>query len=549
MQKLLNDYFNEAFNAFWEMPALADYQGVSYSYADVARGIKKNHILFAEAGIEKGDKISLIGKNSANWAISFLSVISYGAVVVPILPDFKPKDVHSIINHSDSKILFSSKSIFNSLDMNEMNALLAVVSVDDFQILSDRHQEVNRIAGKLDELFEKKYPGGLKRDDLEFAECKGSDLADISYTSGTTGFSKGVMLNHNSLASNILYARENMPLSKGDRIVSFLPLAHAYGLAFEFLFPFTLGCSITFLTKTPSPQIITRAFQEIKPRLILSVPLVIEKIFKKKIKPVIEKPLIALMFKIPGLKKIIQKKVLKGLSEGFGGNFTEVVVGGAALNESIEKFFKEIGFPFTVGYGMTECGPLISYAPWREMRIGSCGRVVDGMEVSIDSEEGTKIVGEILVRGRQVMDGYYKNPQETARAIDQDGWLHTGDLGLLDEDGFIYIKGRSKNMLLGPSGQNIYPEELESILNSRSYIAESLVIQEDNKLVALVYPDAALVQAHKTDEQTLQKIFDKYRKQLNEHVPAYMQISKIRIHNEDFVKTPKQSIKRYLYTK
>jgi long-chain acyl-CoA synthetase len=355
------------------------------------------------------------------------------------------------------------------------------------------------------------------------------------------------MLSYRSLTSNIRFAQDNMPLDEGDSIVSFLPLAHAYGLAFEFLFPFTIGCHIIFLTKTPSPQIITQAFKEIRPRLILSVPLVIEKIFKKRIKPQIEKPVVSFLLKVPLLNGLIHKKILEGLNNGFGGNFREVVIGGAALNEDIEKLFKKIGFPFTIGYGMTECGPLIAYAPWTEMRIGGCGKVVDGMEVKIDSNDPYHEVGEIMVRGDHNMMGYYKNEEATKASIDEDGWLHTGDLGVIDKDNFIYIKGRSKNMLLGPSGQNIYPEEIESVLNTRAYVGESLVIERGGKLIALINPDADHVKQTKTDESELQTILEKYRKQTNENLPSYMQVSRIVIFNEEFEKTPKQSIKRFKY--
>jgi long-chain acyl-CoA synthetase len=430
-----------------------------------------------------------------------------------------------------------------------MKLLEGVFILKDLSLADFRKQKVKKAFDKVSKEYGEANSDGksLSKDDFKVVDVSLDDMAAINYTSGTTGFSKGVMLDHRSLTYNVVYAQNNMPLESGDEIVSFLPLAHAYGLAFEFLFPFTIGCHITFLTKTPSPQIITQAFKEIRPRLILSVPLVIEKIFKKRIKPQIEKPLVGFLLKTPILKNVIYKKVLEGLKEGFGNNFREVVIGGAALNEDIEHFFKKIGFPFTIGYGMTECGPLISYAPHPEMRIGSCGRIVDHMELMIDSEDPHNEAGEILVRGYHVMKGYYKNPEATKEAIDDDGWLHTGDLGLIDNDNFIYIKGRSKNMLLGPSGQNIYPEEIESILNTRAYVGETVVIEKGGKLIALVCPDFDHMKTMKTDEAGLEKILEKYRKQTNEQLPSYMQVSRIVVHKDEFEKTPKQSIKRFLY--
>lgn len=547
LQETLIGYFKKSIIKNWDLPALSDFDGEINTYSEIGRQILKFHILFQEAGIKPGDKVALIGKNSANWGIVFLATVSYGAVIVPILPDFKPKDVHNIVTHSEAKILFATGSIFKTLDNKEMSLIEAVFLLESLNLQFATNKELELASESLESLCKEKYPKGLTADMIEFPNIGNEKLAAINYTSGTTGFSKGVMLNHLSLASNIKFAQENMPLERGDDIVSFLPLAHAYGMAFEFLFPFTLGCHVHFLTKTPSPQIITKAFKEVKPRLILSVPLVIEKIFKKRIKPQIEKPLVAALLKIPLVNGLIHKKVLSGINEGFGGNFTEVVIGGAALNEDIELFFKKIGFRFTIGYGMTECGPLIAYAPWNEMRIGSCGKVVDGMEVRIDSDDPINEVGEILVKGDHVMLGYFKNKEATEEAIDKEGWLHTGDLGVLDKDGFIYIKGRSKNMILGPSGQNIFPEEIESILNTRALVGESVVIERAGKLYALVYPDFDTMKIRNVDEKGLEVYFAKYLRQTNENLPSYMRISKIVLHKEEFEKTPKQSIKRFLY--
>ncbi len=543
----LVNYFKESIRKNWDLPSLSDYKGTTYTYREIAENIIKLHILYEEAGIKRGDKIAIIGKNSANWGIAYLSVVTYGAVVVPILPDFKPNDVHHIVNHSESLFLFAAENIWSTLNPDEMQNVKLFFNLETLMPILSRIDKFEKKVHELSQLLEKRYPAGLSVENFNLPETDNSELAEISYTSGTTGFSKGVMLLHNSLAANIRFAQNNMPLAPGDKIVSFLPLAHAYGLAFEFLFPFTLGCHITFLTKTPSPQIITKAFGEIRPRLILSVPLVIEKIYKKKILPKISEEPLKTLLKTPLIKILLQKKILKGVSDGFGGNFHEVVVGGAALSEEIERFFKSIKFPITVGYGMTECGPLVAYAPWTEARLGSCGRAVDTLEVKIDSDDPENKPGEILIKGENVMVGYYKNEEATKKAIDSDGWLHSGDLGVIDKDGFIYIKGRSKSMILGPSGQNIYPEEIESIINNRACVAESIVVQRNNRLIALVYPDEEVIrQRNMTEQQVLEKL-ESYRKKLNEHLPAYMNISQFELHPKPFEKTPKQSIKRFLY--
>ncbi len=540
-------YFNDAIKENFDLPALSNYNGETYTYKDVAGKIKKFHLIFEKTGIKKGDKIAILGKNSVNWAVAYLSTITYGAVAVPILPDFTPNDVHYIVNHSESKVLFAADNLWAKLKIGEMYQLDYVFSLDNMTPLYSKDDTLEKAINNTGKELEKIFKEGFTADKFNLPGVRNDELAEISYTSGTTGFSKGVMLLHNSLSANVRFARKNMPLKPGDKIVSFLPLAHAYGLAFEFLFPFSLGCHITFLTKTPTPAIITKAFQEIRPRLILSVPLVIEKIYKKKILPVISKPPLKILLKIPLINKIFYKKVLEKVSEGFGSNFVEVVVGGAALSEEIETFFRKIGFPITVGYGMTECGPLVSYAPASEAKIGSCGRPVDTLEVKIDSDDPQKEVGEIMMRGENVMAGYYKNEEATKKAIDEEGWLHSGDLGIIDEDGFIFIKGRSKNMILGPSGQNIYPEEIESVLNNRACIAESLIVQRDGKLMALVVPDEDVVKEMGLDDAALEKKLEEFRKELNKHFPAYMAVSKMILHKEPFEKTPKQSIKRYIY--
>jgi long-chain acyl-CoA synthetase len=540
-------YFNAAIKENYEKPSLSDYGGRTLTYKEVGEAILKFHITFEKTGIKRGDKIALIGKNSAHWGVAFLSIVTYGAVAVPILPDFLPKDVHYIVNHSESKALFSASSIWAKLDIEQMMDLQYVYGLEELMPVFSKIDHLDEIIHSLNGSLKEKFPKGLNGKTFELPKVENSELAEISYTSGTTGYSKGVMLLHNSLAANVRFAQNHMPLQSGDKIVSFLPLAHSYGLAFEFLFPFSLGCHITFLTKTPTPAIITSAFQEVKPRLILSVPLVIEKIYKKRILPQIRKAPINWMLKTPGLNKLIFKKVLAGVGEGFGGNFVEVVVGGAALSEEIESFFRKIGFPITVGYGMTECGPLISYAASAEAKLGSCGKPVDSLEVKIDSHDPQNEVGEIMMRGENVMVGYYKNKEATELAIDKEGWLHSGDLGLIDKDGFIFIKGRSKSMILGPSGQNIYPEEIESVINNRACVAESLVVKREEKLVALIFPDEEVVKAMDLTKEALAQKLEDYRKELNKHFPSFMAVTKMVLHPEPFEKTPKQSIKRFLY--
>ncbi len=549
MQQKLTDFILKAIRNNWNITALADYKGKKYTYGDVAGYIVHLHTRFDAYGIKEGDKIALLGKNSANWGISYLAVITYGATVVPILPDFKPNDVHHIVNHSESRLLLAADHLFDALDPGRMSKILGVLSLTDFSVLSDGVDGgISKMAEKVETLYQKKYAHGVHSDSLLLPSISNEKLAVISYTSGTTGFTKGVMLQHNSLAANIVYANENMPLSPGDAIVSFLPLAHAYGCAFEFLWPFTLGCHITFLTKTPSPQIILQAFGAIKPRLVLSVPLIIEKIYKKQIMPVIEKPHMKALLKTPIINQVIQKKIRQKLVDVFGGNFHEIVIGGAPLNKEVEVFLKKISFPYSIGYGMTECGPLISYANWDKTRLGSAGKIVDTLEVKIDSTNPEKIAGEIMVRGENVMAGYYKNKEATAAALDKDGWLHTGDLGLLDKNEFIYIKGRSKSMILGPSGQNIYPEEIEAMLNNRLFIQEALVVEKKQRLEALVYPDYETIDKLGVKESDLHESFKKYKEELNDSLPSYMNIAEIKIVPEEFEKTPKKSIKRFLYT-
>jgi long-chain acyl-CoA synthetase len=539
--------FQDSIRNNWEITALSDYGGTSFTYRDVAERILRVHALFKAAGIKNGDKISLLGKNSASWGILYIATVTYGAVIVPILPDFKPADVQVIVNHSDSVILFTEESLWKTLDQSAMPQVALTVRIQTLSILWAATPGLNQTAESAYKDFDDILAKGIVPEMVDFPAGHADDIGVISYTSGTTGFSKGVVLQHKSLLGNILYAQRNMPLNPRDKILSFLPLAHTYGCAFEFLFPFTVGCDITFLTKTPSPKIIMQAFQEIRPALILSVPLVIEKIYKSQIIPVMRKPAMKIMTHIPGLHLLVYKKIREKLLGVFGGNFAELVIGGAPFNAQAERFFRKIRFPFTVGYGMTECGPLISYASWRTTVLGASGRVVDELEARIDSVDQQRIEGEILVRGNHVMLGYYKNEEATRQVIDSEGWLHTGDLGLIDRKGNIHIRGRSKSMILGPSGKNIYPEELESILNNRFMVMESLVLERGDKLIALIYPDYDAVEKAGVSKDHLPEIFRGYVHDLNHQVPKYMAVNDFEIAAAEFEKTPKRSIKRFLY--
>ncbi len=538
----------EAIRSNWYAPALADYGTAACSYGQVAERILRLHGLFDRFGVGKGDKISLIGKNSVNWCLVYLAAVTLGAVIVPILPDFSAEDVQHIVNHSDSVILFASEGVYEKLDEGSMKKLDAIFSLSDFSMVYTRRSSWMAYPEKAARNFADKYGRFLSPENFRLPRIKNQETAAIVYTSGTTGFSKGVMLAHNSLMANVRFARSHMPLRAGDRIVSFLPLAHAYGCAFEFLFPFCLGCDITLLGKTPSPKIILQAFAEIRPRLVLSVPLVIEKIYRSKIRAKIEKTPVRLLRKVPGIGGMIEKKVLRGLNAAFGGNFHEIVIGGAPFNAEVAEFLKKIGFRFTVGYGMTECGPLISYTGCDGFRLHSVGQSVDTLEVRIDSPDPQRVVGEILVRGENVMQGYYKNPKATREVIDKAGWLHTGDLGVIDNDGFIFIRGRSKTMLLGPSGENVYPEEIEARLNNMPFVQESLVVERAGQLVALVYPDAEAVDAHGLDEQDVRDAMEKNRRQLNAGLPASWAVARTEVFPEEFEKTPTRKIKRFMYS-
>lgn len=548
MKENLSLFIAESLRNNWNIQSMTDYKGNSFRFADVAERVARLHLLYKACDLKPGDKVALVGKNSAHWAMTYLATVTYGAVIVPILPDFKPNDIHHIVNHSDSLLMLAADNIFDTLDLDKMTKLKGIFSLQHFGLLSENGNKATvKAVDELEKSFKAKYPQGFKPEHVNFLPVHNSELAVISYTSGTTGFTKGVMIHHNSLTANVVYANKNMPLDPGDSIVSFLPLAHTYGCAFEFLWPFTLGCHITFLTKTPSPQVIIEAFKKVRPRLVLAVPLIIEKIYKKQILPTISKAPMKTMLKIPLLNKVIKKKIRDKLVGVFGGNFHEVVIGGAALGREVEEFLRDIRFPFSIGYGMTECGPLISYANWDKARLGSAGKIVDTLEVRIDSPDPYNVAGEILVRGENVMLGYYKNEEATKKALDKDGWLHTGDLGVIDKDLFIYIRGRSKSMILGSSGQNIYPEEIEAMLNNMDLIQESLVAESKGLLVAMVYPDYEAIDKLGIDEKTLGETLEQHKKTLNERMPAYQNISRIKIVPEEFEKTPKKSIKRFLY--
>jgi len=541
------DYIEKGIKENWDLNAFTNYRGDTLTYRQTAIEILKLHHIFKALDLKKGAKIAVLGKNSTNWAITYLAAVTYGAVIVPILPDFKADDFHHILNHSDSEMLFVGDGLYEDIDESKIPNIDVIFAIEDFSILYQKHKSLKENITKAAIQWDTELVKKLKPNSFTFEKIANDKLAAIVYTSGTTGFSKGVMLSHNSLIGNVVYAHEHMPLKAGERILSFLPLAHAYGCAFEFLFPFTLGCHITFLTKLPSPKIILKGFADVKPHLILSVPLIIEKIYRKQVKPVIDKGSMKILLSLPGLKSVIKNKIKKKLVTAFGDNFYEVVIGGAALNEEAEAFFQSIKFPFTIGYGMTECGPLVSYANWKIHKAASCGQTINFLEAKIDSDDPQNIVGEILVRGEVVMDGYYKNEEATSAAIDDDGWLHTGDLGLIDKDNFIFIKGRAKSLILSSSGQNIYPEELEAKINNLPYIQESLVIEKNGKLVALVYANMDKIDAEHISEAKVEELMEQNRKNINQILPAYSSISKFELYPEEFEKTPTKKIKRFIY--
>lgn len=540
----LSKLYTESFHANWNELAFTDYQGNDFSYSDVAKLIKALHLFYQLTGVQRGDRIAVLGRNSAHWGFVFLSALSAGIIIVPILPDFNESNTNHIINHSESKLVIGAKSLLEKIDFDNAEKLHAVIVLEDFSLHAAKDKNLKY---KLDDAFRYYKENKLEKNQFQFEKWEREETCIISYTSGTTGFTKGVMIPERSLASNIVFARDHMPLQPGHKIVSFLPMAHVYGLLFEFLFPVTLGCHITFLSKIPSPAIITKVFGAVKPHLILSVPLVIEKIYKKSILPSIEKPLMRVLLKLPFISSIILKKIREKLIETFGGRFFEIVIGGAPLSAEVEEFFSKLNFPITVGYGMTECGPLISYEAWDKTVPGSAGRLVDRMEVRIDSEDPYNTVGEIQVRGENVMTGYYKNEEFTKTVFSDDGWLKTGDLGIIDENNFIFIKGRTKNMILGPSGQNIYPEEIEARIMNLHYISECVIVERDGKLVAKVYPDHEAMKEHHIKMENLAGVMEENRKKLNADLPRYEEVTAFEMVDEEFEKTPKKNIKRFKY--
>lgn len=532
----------------WDLPAFSDYNGHTYHYKDVARRIEKFHIILEHAGIKKGDKVALVGRNSSNWAICFFGILAYGAVAVPILHEFKPDNIHHIVNHSGAKAVLAGANNWENMNEQMMPDVKLFMMLDNFSIIKSKNKDVRMVRDRINEYFGKKYPRSFTSADVKYHTEQPEELAVLNYTSGTTSFSKGVMIPFRSLWSNTQFAYDNLPfIHPGDSVVCMLPMAHMYGLAFEILNCVNKGCHVHFLTRTPSPKIIAEAFARVKPALILAVPLIIEKIVKNKIFPELEKPLIKLLLKVPYLDQKVLDTIAKKLNDSFGGKFGEVVIGGAALNKEVEEFLRSIKFRYTVGYGMTECGPLVAYEQWDTFKKGSVGRIVDRMEVRIDSADPAKEVGEILVRGMNVMLGYYKNPEATKAVMMRDGWMRTGDLGTIDSDGFLYIRGRSKTMILGPNGQNIYPEEIEDRLNNMLYVAESLIISQGGKLVALIYPDWEQVDKAGIQHSEIEKLMQQNVDLLNAEMPSYSKVSCFKLYQEEFEKTPKRSIKRYLY--
>ena len=541
-------YISDSIREHWDMNALTDFHGQSATYRDVARKIAKLHILFRAAGVQAGDKIALCGRNSAHWGIVFLATITYGAVVVPILNDFKPDTVHHLVNHSEARLLFVGVNNWENLDPEAMGQLQAAFLINDYSLLMSRNEAINDARARLNELFGHDFPERFTPDDVRYTMRDNDELALINYTSGSTGFSKGVMLTAGNLWSNLQYCIDRLTfLNRGDSLVSMLPMAHMYGLMVEFLFPFVKGCHICFLTRTPSPKVIMDAFAAVKPKVIVAVPLIIEKIIRTRVFPLLDKPMMKVLLHVPFVDDRLLRQIKDRLTQVFGGNLHELIIGGAGLNKDVEVFLRRIRFPYTVGYGMTECAPLISYAPWDDNRLQSCGRCVDRMQIRVDSEDPETVPGVLWVRGANVMKGYYKNIEATEAAF-RDGWMTPGAICNVDREGFIYIRGRDKNMILGPSGQNIYPEEIEQQLNNMPYVAESLIIDAGGgRLEALVVPDFENAERQGIAMDELHRMMEQNVQQLNGELPAYSRISSTRIFDEEFEKTPKRSIKRYLY--
>ena len=543
-----NEALEQSIKKNWNRNSLSDYGEVTYQYKDVARIIGKLHILFEEVGIQKGDKIALCGRNQAKWGIAFLATITYGAVAVPILPDFHPEQIHQITNHSEARLLFVADHIWKKIIPEEMPNLTGILGIEDYQVLEAREETLATARQNLNKLFGEKYPDSFRPEHIVYHKDEREELCMINYTSGTTSNSKGVMIPYRAIHSNVLFGIEKLghELKAGDRMLSMLPMAHMYGLAFEFMYEFVAGVHVSFLTKMPTPAILLKALAEIKPKIIICVPLILEKIVRKAVLPKIKDPKIRILMNLPIVGDQIKKRICQGMQEALGGNFYQAIVGGAAINAEIENLLKDIGFNYCVGYGATECAPILAYEDWKEFKKGSCGKAAPRMTLKIDSHDPENVPGEILAKGDNVMLGYYKNTEATETTL-IDGWYHTGDLGIIDAEGNVFIKGRSKNMLLGANGQNIYPEEIEDKLNSLPMVAECVVIQKGEKLYALIYPDMEQAKALKLGDEEIKAIMEQNRKDLNTQIPAYEQICGVKIMAQEFEKTPKRSIKRFLY--
>ena len=546
-----NELIQQSIIKNWNRDALTDYKGSTLQYHDVARKIEKLHIMFENSGVVQGDKIALCGRNSANWATAFLAVLTYGAVAVPILHEFTPDQVHNIVNHSEAKLLFVGDIVATTIDPTKMMGLEGIIYIPDYSLVVSRTDKLTYAREHLNELYGRKFPKYFRKEHVSYYIEKSPDeLALINYTSGTTGFSKGVMIPYRALWSNFDFAMEvlgNKIVKEGANTLSILPMAHMYGMSFEFIFEFLHGCHIFYLTRVPSPAIIAQAFQDVKPAIIIAVPLVIEKIIRKKVFPKIQNNRMRLLLNMPVISKKVKEKICEQVVAAFGGNFYEVIIGGAAFSQEVEQFLHNIEFPYTVGYGATETAPIICYQDWKSFAPGSCGKAAVHMEVKIKSRDPENIPGEILTRGLNVMLGYYKNPEATAETIDSDGWYHTGDLGTMDRYGNVFIKGRSKNMLLGANGQNIYPEEIEDKLNSMALVMESVVVQRNEKLVALIHPDYDEAKSMAFSNTDIMNVMEQNRQSINQTLPAYCKITAIELQEEEFEKTPKKSIKRFLY--
>lgn len=547
-QKELLPYIAQSMRNNWERPALADFGGDSFTYGQVAETIARLHLLFEHAGLRRGDKIAFCGHNSARWAIGALAALTFGAVCVPILRDFKPESIRELVGHAESRLLFADEGIWKSLSNREIPHIEAVVSLADYSLYFSRHKKLDDAARRIDDLLAKRYPDGFAPDNINYAPEPSAEPALINYTSGSTGHPKGVILTYGNLWSNIQYSIDGLDfLRPGDGMVAMLPLAHMFGFTVEMIHPFVKGCYTRFITRTPAPKIILGAFAEVHPKLIVTVPLILEKIVTTKIFPLLETPKMKLLLRLPIVKGKVLATIRRRLIDTFGGAVQQIIVGGAGLNKDVETFLRRIKFPVTVGYGMTECGPLIAYAPWDQRRPGSCGRLVDRMELKVESPDPASIPGLLKVRGANVMKGYFHNPEATKDAIDPDGWMNTGDIVTIDPDGFITIKGRDKSMILGPSGQNIYPEEIEHRLNNLPYVAESLVVDREGRLVALIHPDLDVAQAAGLDADALKKLMTANLAKINDQLPSYSKLRSVELRDQEFEKTPKRSIKRFLY--